>query len=88
MIKSRRNSWVRHAACIGEMRNEYKILVGMPKKERDHSEGRGIDNGMILKWVLGTKCTRVQTGFFWLRTGTDGGSCEEGEDLSRSTTGR
>jgi hypothetical protein len=27
MIKSRRMRWVGHAACIGEMRNAYKILV-------------------------------------------------------------
>jgi hypothetical protein len=28
VTKSRRMEWVGHAACIGEMRNAYSILVG------------------------------------------------------------
>jgi hypothetical protein len=40
MIKSRRMRWTGHVARMGEMRNEYKILVGKP--ERDYSEDLGV----------------------------------------------
>jgi hypothetical protein len=31
VIKSRNMRWMEHVACIGEMRNEYTILVGIPE---------------------------------------------------------
>jgi hypothetical protein len=31
MIKSRRMRWAGHVAFMGEMRNVYRILVGMPQ---------------------------------------------------------
>jgi hypothetical protein len=34
MIKSRRMSWARHVARMGEKRNAYRILVGMPEGKR------------------------------------------------------
>jgi hypothetical protein len=34
VIKSRRMRWAGHVACIGEMRNAYKILVGRPEGKR------------------------------------------------------
>jgi hypothetical protein len=34
MIKSRRMRWAGHVAFMGEMRNEYKILVRRPKEIR------------------------------------------------------
>jgi hypothetical protein len=34
MIKSRRMRWVVHEACMGQMRNAYKILVGKPEEKR------------------------------------------------------
>jgi hypothetical protein len=34
VIKSRKMRWVGHTACIGEMRNAYKILVGKPEWKR------------------------------------------------------
>jgi hypothetical protein len=34
MIKSRRMKWAGHVACMGEMRNVYKILVGKPERKR------------------------------------------------------
>jgi hypothetical protein len=30
MIKSKRMRWVGHVEGVGKMRNEYRILVGMP----------------------------------------------------------
>jgi hypothetical protein len=34
IFKSRRVRWVGHVACMGEMRNTYKILVGKPEGKR------------------------------------------------------
>jgi hypothetical protein len=34
VIKSRRMRWVRCVACVGEMINEYSILVGKPERKR------------------------------------------------------
>jgi hypothetical protein len=34
VIKSRRMSWVGHTACMGAMRNAYKILVGKSEGKR------------------------------------------------------
>jgi hypothetical protein len=34
VIKSRRMGWVGHVACMGEMRNIYKILIGEPEGNR------------------------------------------------------
>jgi hypothetical protein len=42
--------WVAHVAYIGDMKNAYKILVGV-LKERYHIRDLGI-NEMILKWIL------------------------------------
>jgi hypothetical protein len=34
MIKSRRMRWAGHVACMGKMRNAYKILVGKTEGKR------------------------------------------------------
>jgi hypothetical protein len=34
VIKSVRMRWARHVACMGEMRNEFNILVGKPEGKR------------------------------------------------------
>jgi hypothetical protein len=34
VIKSRRMRWVRHVACMGEVRGIYRVLVGRPKGKR------------------------------------------------------
>jgi hypothetical protein len=34
VIKLRRIQWAGHAACTGEMRHAYKILVGKPEGKR------------------------------------------------------
>jgi hypothetical protein len=31
MVKQRRMRWVEHVACVGEMRDEYNILIGRPE---------------------------------------------------------
>jgi hypothetical protein len=46
MIKSRRMRWAEHVARIGETRNAYRILVGMPKGTRPlgRPRRRWVDN--------------------------------------------
>jgi hypothetical protein len=50
VIKSRRMRWAGHAACIGERRGAYRILVGR-SEGRNHLEDPGVD-GIILKWIF------------------------------------
>jgi hypothetical protein len=71
-ILLRRIKWTGHAACMGEMRNAYNILVG--KSEGKRPLGRlGIDGKIILEWILGIYGEWVWTGFTWLRIWTSGG---------------
>jgi hypothetical protein len=36
---------------MGEMRNEYKSLIGR-RKGRDHLENQGTDGAIVLKWII------------------------------------
>jgi hypothetical protein len=51
VIKSRRTRWMGYVACMGEMGNEYNILVGKPEGKRPL--GSLSVDGSILEWVLG-----------------------------------
>jgi hypothetical protein len=44
--------WAGHVACMGGMRNAYRILVGKPKR-RGHSEDLDVDGNIILEWIFG-----------------------------------
>jgi hypothetical protein len=46
MIKSRRMRWAGHVARMGEKRNAYRILVGMPERKRPlgRPRRRWVDN--------------------------------------------
>jgi hypothetical protein len=50
-MKSRRMRWEGHVVHMGEMKNEYKILVEN-LNARDHLEDIGVDGRIILKWIL------------------------------------
>ena len=50
VIKSRRMVWARHMAQMGEMINEYRILLGKPEGKRPLQD-LGVDERMILKWI-------------------------------------
>jgi hypothetical protein len=52
MIKSRRIRWTGHAACRGERRDVYLVLVGKLERERDHLGDPGIDGRIILRWIF------------------------------------
>jgi hypothetical protein len=51
MIKSRRMQWAEQVACIGEMRNLCKILVGKPEGDWP-VEVLGVEEKM--DWIIGT----------------------------------
>jgi hypothetical protein len=38
VIKSRRMRWVRHAACMGEGRGVYRVLLGKPEGKETTGE--------------------------------------------------
>jgi hypothetical protein len=42
--------WARHMAQMGEMINEYRILLGKPEGKRPLQD-LGVDERIILKWI-------------------------------------
>ena len=60
-------------ACgaYGEGRGVHRVLVEKPEGKRPLGDP-DVDGRIILRWIFGT-WKRVQTGWSWLRIGTDGG---------------
>jgi hypothetical protein len=50
-MKLRRMRWAGHVARMGEGRNVYRILLGMPE-EKKHLKDQGLDGRMESKWTL------------------------------------
>ena len=71
VVKSRRMRWAGHVARMGEGRDVHRVLVGKPEG-KSHWGDPYIDGRIILRWIFG-KWERVETGWSWLRIGTDGG---------------
>jgi hypothetical protein len=67
VIKLRRVRWAGHVACVGEIRNAYRILVRKPYGKKSV---RGKDNIRMDVREIGRK---VWTGCIWLRIGTSDG---------------
>jgi len=61
-----------HVARMGKMRNSYKIL-SKSLKVRDHWEDLGVDDKIILEWILGKEGRKAWTGCVYLRTMISGG---------------
>jgi hypothetical protein len=40
---------------------------------RNHSEGLGLGERILLEWILGKQARKVWTGFAWLRIDSSGG---------------
>jgi hypothetical protein len=72
VIKSRRLKWAGHVARMEEGRGVYRVLIGRPKG-RDHWEDLGVGGRIALRWTLGRQGSMGQTGFGWLRIGSNGG---------------
>jgi len=56
---------------MGEGRGIYRVLIGKPEGKRTLARPR-LDGRIILRWIFG-KWEGVETGWSWLRIGTDGG---------------
>jgi hypothetical protein len=54
------------------MRNANSCFVGKPEGKRP-LEDLGVDEKIILEWVLGKQGGKVWARFIWLRIGTSGG---------------
>jgi hypothetical protein len=68
--KSRRMLWAWHAACIGDGRKVYRVLVGKPEGKPLERPRRRWEDGIKLDlWEIGWE---LWSGFTWLRIGTAG----------------
>jgi hypothetical protein len=81
-IKSRRMRWAGHVARMGEGRNVYRVLVGKP-------EGKSLLGRRSRRWKDVIRkdlrlARRMWSGFIWLRIGTGGGCCEQGDEPAGS----
>jgi len=56
---------------MGEGRGVHRVLLGN-LRERDHWGDLDVDGRILLRWIFG-KWEWVETGWSWLRMGTDGG---------------
>jgi hypothetical protein len=43
---------------------------------RDHSEDLGLDEEIILEWILGNWDVKVLSGYIWLRIGSRAGRAQ------------
>jgi hypothetical protein len=64
--------WAGNVANMGERRGSYRVFVGRPEG-KNHLENLGIDEGIILKWILKKWDWEAWTALIWLRTVTGGG---------------
>ena len=69
-------------ARMGEGRGVHRVLVEKPEG-KNHWGDPDVDGRIILRWIFG-KWEGVETGWGWLRIGTDGGTCEYDDELSGS----
>jgi hypothetical protein len=76
MIKSRMMRWARHIA--------YRVL-GERRRTNGHYKELDVDGWIILKYILEKSVQMLCTGVICFRTGTSGGSCENGNKSSGST---
>jgi hypothetical protein len=81
IIKSRRMRWAGHVARMGEKRNVYRLLVGMPERKRPlgRPRRRWIDNIKMHPLEIGL------SGVDWIGLAQDKySSCERDNELSGS----
>ena len=71
VVKSRRMRWAGHVARMGEGRGVHGVLMGKPEG-KNHWGDLDVDGRIILRWIFG-KWEVLETGWSWLRIGTDGG---------------
>jgi hypothetical protein len=54
--------WVGNVACMEEMRNAHNFL-SKSQRGADHSEDLGVEERIVLKWMLEKQGGKVWTGF-------------------------
>jgi hypothetical protein len=69
VIKERIMGWAGYVACMGEMRNTYKILIGKPEG-KNYLQELDID-GRVMD-LRETGWRKVWNKFVWLMTGSSG----------------
>jgi len=47
-------------------------------RERDHLENTGVDERVVIKWILRKSVEKTWIGLIWLRLGTVGEICPRG----------
>jgi hypothetical protein len=50
------------------------------RRERDRFKDLGIDESIIIKWIVKMKYGEAKTGLLWLRRGTVTGTCKCGNE--------
>jgi len=61
--------WAVHVACMGRG-GLYTGFWWVNMRERDNLEDSGVDECVILRWIMRKWYVGVQTGSRWLRIGT------------------
>jgi hypothetical protein len=81
-----RMRWAWHMACMGEVRNVYRVLVGKPEGKRPNERQRR-------RWEDGIRMDLRETGWGGVRVNSPGlgygslvGACECGDEPSGSGT--
>jgi len=72
VTKSKRMRWEKQVARMGKSRGVYRVWWGN-LRERDHLGVRGLDGGIILRWIFRKWEVRAWNGSSWLRIGTGSG---------------
>jgi hypothetical protein len=70
-MKSRKERSMGYAACMGDRRVAYRVLVGKPDRKR-LLEDLGMDRRIILKWIFKKWDDVTRTGSIYLRIRTGG----------------
>ena len=71
VVKLRRMRRAGHVARMGDGRGVHRVLVGKPEG-KNHWGDLDKNGRRKLRWIFG-KWEGVETGWSWLRIGTDGG---------------
>jgi hypothetical protein len=68
VIKSRRNGWVGHVACMRDMSGAYRVFGGGPEGKKN-LEYISVEGMVILKLILKKWDGEARTGLLRLRIG-------------------
>jgi hypothetical protein len=63
--------WMGHIARIREMSNSYTIFGRIPEG-KNHLRDLGVDERIILKWILEKWYMKIFTRLIWLKTWSNG----------------